>query len=398
MVPDKSGNRVGVTVPSRVSIIGWILIAQIATIMIQSEHNMKLVPTMIFSAMIIIHAGLHWHSMALVKRHPRLYFVLQALLVSCASYFVHGGYPVVLISLYPILMGQIFAVFQEKSQIVLFYIFYYFMFCATVIYLGGPKVLDLLLLLFILMNIIVMALTNLYLKQIQMQHRTETFLDELETAHRRVEQLTVANERQRMARDLHDTLAQGVAGLIMQLEAVDAHLSKGNAERAHEIVRRSMDRARQTLQEARQAIDDLRSKSVSNVDFTEALYEEISRYEEGTGIQVKLELKLRHSLSKLITEHGLYMIRECLTNVAKHAGARQVRIRIAGDSSMVAMEIEDDGKGFDPEQIGKHGGHYGLTGMRERVRIIGGSFHIKSSIGKGTLIRLEAPLKKGDPV
>ncbi|MBJ8194055.1 sensor histidine kinase, partial [Bacillus cereus] len=78
----------------------------------------------------------------------------------------------------------------------------------------------------------------------------------------------------RMARDLHDTLAQGLAGLIMQLEAIDAHLTKGSTQRAQEIVQQSMSQVRRTLSDSRRAIDNLRSKTISEVDFAEAVEEE----------------------------------------------------------------------------------------------------------------------------
>ena len=116
-----------------------------------------------------------------------------------------------------------------------------------------------------LMVFFVVAYVSLYSRQTEARARAQALLSELETAHRelaeyaaRVEDLTLAAERQRMARELHDTLAQGLAGLILQLEAANSHLASGRVERAKEILVQAMTRARNTLADARRAIGDLR--------------------------------------------------------------------------------------------------------------------------------------------
>lgn len=96
------------------------------------------------------------------------------------------------------------------------------------------------------------AFAIMFFRQVHERQRIQSFLQDLQEAHKKVEELTLANERQRMARDLHDTLAQGVAGLIMRLEAADAHLSRGNTERTGEIIKQSMQQARRTLADARE--------------------------------------------------------------------------------------------------------------------------------------------------
>lgn len=224
--------------------------------------------------------------------------------------------------------------------------------------------------------------------------QAQTFLRELEMAHKKVEELTLANERQRMARDLHDTLAQGLAGIIMQLEAIDAHLTKGGTKRAHEIVQQSMSQARRALAEARQAIDDLRSQPAVEIDFSESVREEIERFTLATGIPVQLELDLKGTLPILVLEHGQHIIRECLTNVAKHAHARHLFIRIVQYEQQLLTVIRDDGKGFNTRMIGKRVGHYGLIGIKERVRLLGGTIEIESTTQKGTTIEIEVPIAK----
>src|SRR5690606_1594523 len=128
--------------------------------------------------------------------------------------------PIVLIGLYPVLLGQSFAMLNEKRKITIGLIAAAYL-ILTIIALLATDWLDQLLLLipiFLLMNVIVISYAHLFFRQVHARLRTQSFLNELEQTHRKVEELTLANERQRMARDLHDTLAQGLAGLIMQLE------------------------------------------------------------------------------------------------------------------------------------------------------------------------------------
>ncbi|WP_283657893.1 sensor histidine kinase [Paenibacillus sp. RC343] len=243
----------------------------------------------------------------------------------------------------------------------------------------------------ILLTIIVAAYANLFYRQVNARIRTQNFLAELELAHQKVEELTLANERQRMARDLHDTLAQGLAGLIMQLEAIDAHLTKGSSQRAHEIVQQSMSQARKALADSRRAIDNLRSKSASEVDFADAVREEAQRFTMATGIRTALDIKIKSSVSRLLIEHGLHIISECLTNIAKHSHAKNVWINILDSQGIISIEVRDDGKGFNPDIIARQAGHYGLIGIHERVRLLGGTININSTVREGTSIKVEAP-------
>lgn len=195
-----------------------------------------------------------------------------------------------------------------------------------------------------------------------------------------------------MARDLHDTLAQGLAGLIMQLEATDVYLLNGNTKRSQEIIQKSMQQARKTLSEARLAIDDLRANTLSEIDFPIIIEREIEHFREVTGVHVTSELLPVGSLSSLVKEHSLYMLSECLTNIAKHANANQVYVKIARESEFLYLIIKDNGVGMDTSSIGKQPGHYGLIGLKERTRLLGGSINISSQEKQGTRIQVKLPV------
>lgn len=333
---------------SRVPVAGWVVLSCSGTIILQSLHGVQLVPALFFSGLMLLHASLLWHSEQLTAKQPWLYFLIQACLINGAAFLMPDGAPVNLVGLNPVMIGLCLIVYQRKRPVLLFFAVYYFSFCYSAAYVGGGHLVALLFPLFLLMTIVVTVVTRLIMRQFREQLRIQTFLAELEIAHLRVEELTIANERQRMARDLHDTLAQGLAGLIMQLEAVDAHLGANNAKRAREIVHQSMQRARRTLAEARQVIDDLRAISAPNADFDQAVTEEAKRFCDETGIRVHLELNAGASLSKLLTEHFLHIVRECLANIARHAGADEAWIQMSRNDAAIRMRFAITGKASIP--------------------------------------------------
>ena len=239
----------------------------------------------------------------------------------------------------------------------------------------------------------------LYLRQTEARAQAQSLLRDLEAANRqlseyaaRVEDLTIAAERQRMARELHDTLSQGLAGLILQLEAVDAHLAGERPGRARDILQPAMQKARDTLTEARQAIDDLRRPAAH--DLGEAVRQEAEHFNSATGIVCEPQIELAAAVPDLVAETAVRAVAEGLTNVARHARAKSVSLRIVTilETKELQIEIGDDGIGFDPEAV--EAGHYGLLGMRERVRLAGGSLEVRSAPGEGTHILVRFPLEE----
>ena len=198
----------------------------------------------------------------------------------------------------------------------------------------------------------------------------------------KIESLTLQNERQRMARELHDTLAQGVAGLILQLEAVKAHLAAERTERALTIVEQAIVRARGTLAESRAAIDDLRA---APMNLSDAVREKVERFTQATGIPCDADISVKaHELSLEVTAHALSILGEALANVARHAQATKANVRFVVQEQTLELEVRDDGKGFDVNQ--EESGRYGLLGMRERARLAGGQLTIDSNPNDGTRV------------
>jgi NarL family two-component system sensor histidine kinase YdfH len=237
----------------------------------------------------------------------------------------------------------------------------------------------------------------LFIRQTQARERAQDLLKELETAHRqlqayadRVEDLTISQERQRMAQELHDTLAQGLAGLIMQLDAADSHLEEGNVPKAQETVQRAMGRARTTLREARRAIQALRPAALEQNSLVDALGHEVDGFAEATGIQATFQVGVGAlDVPPEAAQDVLRVVQEGLTNIARHAGASYVGVRLEVREDHLRIEIQDDGVGFDPDGTAGQEGSYGLRGMKERARHIGGELAMHSAPGKGTTVILE---------
>jgi NarL family two-component system sensor histidine kinase YdfH len=235
----------------------------------------------------------------------------------------------------------------------------------------------------------------LYTRQAGAREEAQKLAKELEIANQQlsqyadqVEDLTIANERQRMARELHDTLSQGLTGIILQLEAVEAHLANNNTEKAQTIVSNAMVQARATLADARNAIDDLRNSALD--DLNTALRLEISRFTNATDIPCQLQSGVLPQLPKNVTDTLVRSVAEALTNIARHAHARQVIVQITADEQNMVVTIKDDGQGFDPYTI--PAGHYGLLGIRERMRLISAECVLESEKGKGTTLMMQVPL------
>jgi two-component system, NarL family, sensor histidine kinase YdfH len=248
-------------------------------------------------------------------------------------------------------------------------------------------------------SVFVIIFVWMFDRQNKAREEAQRALRELDAAHRQlteyaaqVEDLTLANERQRMARELHDTLAQGLAGLVLQLEAIDSHLSRGNPARAQAITQQAMDRARSTLADVRRAIDDLRSADLPDIDLETAVREEVGQFTAATGIPCDLTIAQPLSLPADVRDNALRVVSEALTNIARHAQAQHTAVSLRPSDRALDIEVRDDGVGFDPAQIGA--GHYGLIGLRERARLMGGTLNIESAPGQGATLQVQLPISQ----
>ena len=202
-------------------------------------------------------------------------------------------------------------------------------------------------------------------------------------------QSAILEERNRMARDIHDTLAQGFTGVIVQLEAVEDAIGCCRRKEANEHLRRASELARRSLNEARRSVHALRPQALQQSNFWEALKGIIKNTTVGTNLRTKFELrgKLR-DLPLVWQENLLHIGQEALTNTLKYARPRNFDTRLTFNTKELRLELRDDGDGFRVKD--RHDG-FGLAGMRERVEQMGGELKITSARGKGTRIVVTLP-------
>ena len=212
-----------------------------------------------------------------------------------------------------------------------------------------------------------------------------------------------AEERNRLAREIHDTIAQALAALTMQLEVTDAlAAARGDARlgdaRLGDAVSRSLALARSTLEEARSSVIELREAPLEGRTLPDALddlAQEVRRSTEGT-----LAVHVDHGDRRkdagdlpAAVEIGLYRIaQQALANVARHAGAARATVSLTSTRTGVRLRVEDDGAGFDPASVPP--GRFGLVGMSERARLLGGTLTIESAPGSGTVVEASVPLRR----
>src|SRR6185312_3047168 len=190
--------------------------------------------------------------------------------------------------------------------------------------------------------------------------------------------LATIEERNRLAREIHDTLAQGLAAITLQLETADV-LATTRPERAHEAILRALALARENLEEARRSVIDLRAAPLQDHTLPEALG---ALVREATKEHIEVEFRSIPSSDFPVLpprlEAGIYRIaQEALSNALKHAGANQISLTLSIEDDELCLYIQDDGCGFNLDAVtqisssgGMNGGHFGLTGMSERVKLL----------------------------
>jgi signal transduction histidine kinase len=205
----------------------------------------------------------------------------------------------------------------------------------------------------------------------------------------------VLAERTRLARDLHDTLEQTLAGIAMRLNTA-AKLSRRDPEASDTHLQLARNWLHQSQVGLRRSIWDLRSRELEQFDLASALKCSADQMVHGTEIALDFETKGQaQGLPEVVEENVLRIGQEALTNIAKHAHATRVSIRLEFDPRVLRLRVEDDGAGFDASATPGEG-HFGLTGMAERAKRLAGGITVTSAPDRGTTIVVEVPLEPTD--
>ncbi|MFL6464097.1 MAG: two-component regulator propeller domain-containing protein [Bryobacteraceae bacterium] len=205
----------------------------------------------------------------------------------------------------------------------------------------------------------------------------------------------VLQERNRIAREIHDTLAQGFVGVSVQLEIV-SRLLGSSVEAAREHLDQARTQVRQSLSDARRSIWELRSQSPEHQDFASRLSNAAKQTAAASSAVVQLQVHgIYRPLATDVEDELFRIAQEAVTNAVRHSGAKHINIDLAFDTKKLRVTIGDDGCGFNNGQAHWSGpsGHFGLKGMRERAQQIRAELVVNSEIGKGTKVCVEVPAK-----
>jgi signal transduction histidine kinase len=326
--------------------------------------------------------------------NPALYFIIQAAftlaLLSLRPFLdfyavLFGILSVQTIQVYPRVAGfQWIAAFSLLAGI------------ALVIGMGWLDGLPLFLL-YTALFIILAYLVTLKDQAERAQQESEFLLKELRKAHAQLqeqaaqaEELAIMKERNRLARDLHDSVTQALYSQTLYAEAAARQLTDGDIREASSHVREMRQTAQQALQEMRLLIFELRPPALQEAGLVSALQTRLESVEGRVGLKTDLRVQGDIRLSSKV-EEGIYWIcQEALNNVLKHASAQEVSITLRQDENQFSLQIVDDGVGFDP--VNGHPPGMGLRGMSERAEQVSGQMTVTSEPGAGVCLRVEVPL------
>lgn len=218
-------------------------------------------------------------------------------------------------------------------------------------------------------------------------------ITERKQAEKSLLKLTVFEERQRLARDLHDSVNQSIHGMVLFSETLLATLDKNNTDRARYIAERLQESARQSLKETRLMLYEMQPVDVdSAINFIQDLETRLATVERHAGVKAKIiqEGSMEYC-PRSWYENLFWLTIEALNNALKHAQAREIQIIIRCSPVHLNLEVVDNGKGFDPYQL--HSGGLGLRNMNERAHLLGGELTILSKPGIGSRVCFSAEIK-----
>ena len=223
-----------------------------------------------------------------------------------------------------------------------------------------------------------------------------TAYEELRDKERRLRELSTRSvnlqeaERRAIARELHDSAGQALTAIRIHLQVL---AERGESEHVAATARRAIEMVDGTLEEIRRAVRILGPAVLDDIGLEAALGRLCEDMSEGAAHAVELDVGLPPGPLPAAVESTVYrVVQEALTNVARHAGARQANVRVVGEAGGLLVEIRDDGRGMAPEASGRS---RGIVGMRERAELVGGQLTVTAGAEQGTVVRAQLPLDPG---
>ncbi|GAG82383.1 unnamed protein product, partial [marine sediment metagenome] len=189
---------------------------------------------------------------------------------------------------------------------------------------------------------------------------------------------------------IHDTLAQGLSGIVLKLETVQALLESGKMDKVDDLLSQTLDLTRNNIEEARRSVLELRATPLEGNNLIEALEKLIVDTNNSEEIRGEFEVVGTYQKLEMRIELGLFRIaQEAIRNIIKHANANHFCLHILFKNDGIIMTIDDDGKGFE---VNLNVDGFGLVGITERVHLLKGKIEIDSEKGNGSIFKIEIPI------
>ncbi len=244
--------------------------------------------------------------------------------------------------------------------------------------------------LFVLALVFVLLLMNAVLSERESRDKLTAANEKLRQYALKIENQATLEERNRIAREIHDSLGHSLTALNLQLETANKLLNT-NPEKAKDFLIRAKELGSQALKDVRESVSKMRSNPLQEQSLETSINVLIENFNHSTGINPNRQINIFYSIPRDISTAIYRIIQESLTNISKYAKATEVNLEITTAATNLYLIVEDNGKGFDVTQ---NTTGFGLQSMRDRTLALDGNFHIKSLPGKGTKIMVDIPLSR----
>jgi len=203
--------------------------------------------------------------------------------------------------------------------------------------------------------------------------------------------VAAAQERSRLARELHDAVTQTVFSMNLTAEA--ARLAcEANPQKVPGMLDRLQELGRDALAEMRSLVDELRPRTVAELGLVRSLQKHLALRRKREGLEVRLAVSGRERGGETLQEALFRTVQEALNNVSRHSGVKEASVELSYGEREVELRVRDAGQGFTPGGAAQDGESFGLINMRERVEALGGSFRLAAAPGAGTTVEARLPL------
>ncbi|WP_337090276.1 sensor histidine kinase [Leuconostoc pseudomesenteroides] len=386
--------RANITKSSKWPLIIWSVIMFVTSFfLIKDKQAFHGVNISIFLTLLFLQTVINFGSVQFIRVSKLVYIGSQIIVIIFAGILIAPGETVLYMSMLPVIGVQIISLFGIKLKTLLL-ILAPAQIAVIVIQLVNNGIFLALMALeaSVFLNVVVFLAWQFYHRQVSQMIKTQHILQELQVTYTEVKEMSQQKERDRIGRELHDTLMQGLAGVTMQLEGIKALILKDKIDRAVDEIDKTITLSRSSLVEARTAVYEMRRDKTKNIDLYDRLDKLAKVFYENYGLSVNVKASAIIKLPQETLEEVMRIISEALTNVVKHSKTDFAIVKIDLDD-FLNIEIIDYGAGFNVAAGERKKQHFGLHSIYERVQVLQGEVTIDSHVGEGTRVKVKIPQK-----